>query len=585
MQQVIFGGYYDLLSASATEYNALQGGCTWFGTEANRYKLVSTGGKIKNLRVKLDDSPGAGKHYDFTLMVDGVPSALTVEIADAETSKADTTHEVDVVAGQTVSLQCAPDGTPTVRHATWNTIFEGSTAKESLILGGSSNSVSNAATEYLGAHCAYSTWRSSENESRQVCPTAGKIKNLYVKLSTDPGIAPDAYRFTLRVNGADSDDGEGNPLQVTITADDTTGNDTTHEITVAPGDVLTMKCEPLNGPSAAPFAQMGMTFVADTDGESIVLSGSMNVLRENAGTEYIYLQASRDDDWTATEAQRYQLGQLCTLKKLYILLNAPPGVGDSFRFTLRKPGNGQADGNLTVLISGSSATTGSDTEHTDEISDDDYVDLECTTSGSPFYGKRASWGLVCFIAAAVNYDRSAAVSIGSKVTASRLLGIDRDSSVIIGNLVSASKSWNRTILSLVVVGVLVSALRIRGKVITSSVAIGNLVSASRAIGITRASSVLIGNLVTASRAIAYVRSSAVIVGNLVSASRAIVFTRSSTVIVGVVVSASRTIGVIRASLVIVGVLVTATFGKNLTILAKLIRKLIQLESIGGGGER
>ncbi|GAJ11751.1 unnamed protein product, partial [marine sediment metagenome] len=242
--------------------------------------------------------------------------------------------------------------------------------------------LSNIATEY--AQVMGETWSpsSTENDYRQVCPTSGKIKNLYVALNVDPGTSPDAYRFTLRVNKADS------ALTVTITADDTTGNDTAHEVTVAAGDVLTMKIEPLNGPSATPYACWGMTFVPDTDGESIVIAGTDNSLNTGV-TEYIYL-AGNWSSWSADEL-KHTLGQSCTLKKLYVLLSAAPGDGKSYTFTLRKPGNGQIDGNLTVTITGAAATTGNDVAHTDAISNDDYLDLECTPANTPTEAD-AYWG-------------------------------------------------------------------------------------------------------------------------------------------------------------------------------------------------
>ncbi|GAJ18183.1 unnamed protein product, partial [marine sediment metagenome] len=61
MKQVIFGGRYNLLHSTNTEYNSLVGGWSWSTSETYYYKIVSTDGKIKDLRVKLNDSPGVGK--------------------------------------------------------------------------------------------------------------------------------------------------------------------------------------------------------------------------------------------------------------------------------------------------------------------------------------------------------------------------------------------------------------------------------------------------------------------------------------------------------------------------------------------
>ncbi|GAJ07571.1 unnamed protein product, partial [marine sediment metagenome] len=174
MEQVIFGGWHELLETIGIRYLFLSGGCPPRMAESTAKGIVSTGGKIKNLRVKLDGSPGTGKKYTFTLLLNAAPSALTLEIADTATSGADTTHEVDVVAGDYVSLRCEPTNTPTARYATWTSMFEGSTAKESLLLANSDGWLVDSAGVRYAQASGYSYPRSTdENEARQVCPTSG----------------------------------------------------------------------------------------------------------------------------------------------------------------------------------------------------------------------------------------------------------------------------------------------------------------------------------------------------------------------------------------------------------------------------
>lgn len=383
---MIFGGYYDLLPTAATEYNSLLPGKVWHATEYYSYGLVSTDGVIKNLRVKLNDSPGAGKHYDFTLMVNGAPTALTLEIADAATSGSNMVNEIDVTGGDTVTLQCDPDGTPTARYAAWTCVFEGDTPNESLILGGSINGLNKAAIEYGQVMCQYTTWSATENDFRQVVPTAGTIKNFYVRLNMDPGDAPDAYRFTLRKGGVSQ------TLTVTITADDTTGSDLVNSFAVVAGDVLTLMVEPLNEPLVAPTsAAWGMTFVADTDGESIVLGGCKDDLHATA-TEYNCLGGWEGRVWVATENQRYALGQVCTLKKLHVLLSAAPGAGNARDFAIRIAGT-----NVVTLQISDAATTGDSGVLSDTVALDEYVNLRTIPTDTPDVAD-AYWGFVCYIA-------------------------------------------------------------------------------------------------------------------------------------------------------------------------------------------
>jgi len=409
LEQVLFGGYLNLLPTVTTEYNSLMGGLSWSATELYVYGLVSTDGLIKQLRLKLYDvagdpaSPGAGKKYTFTLMLNGAPTALTFDIADAATSGSNMVTEIDITGGDTVSLQCDPDNTPTARYAAWSCVFEGDTEKESLIFGVASDYLHQINTEYGQVMCAAAFYSLVENDHRQVVPTAGTIKNLYVKLSIDPGTAPEAFRFTLRKGGASQ------TLTVTITADDTTGSDLVNSFAVVAGDILTIMVEPLNVPSETPRAAWGMTFVADIDGESIVLGGSTDAL-DNAATEYIYLSSSIFVPWSATETHRYQLGQVCTLKKLYMLLSAAPGAGNSYTFTIRIAG---ADSNVVTTVA-DAATTGNSGALEDDLAFDEYVNLKVVPADTPDVVD-AYWGFVCDIPVpTVGGGGAGAVVMGTK---------------------------------------------------------------------------------------------------------------------------------------------------------------------------
>jgi len=395
LEQVLFGGFYDLLDDTATEYNSLIGGYTWTTSGGWRFKLVSTDGVIKQLRVKLNDSPGVGTKYTFKLYVGSNPTALTFDIAGLDTTGGDMVNEVVVTGDDTIILQCVPDGTPTPRYATWTCVFEGDTEAESLISGGSGFALSNVATEYCGVMGGSTNYSITENDHRQIVPTSGTIKNFYVHISFDPGTAPDAYRFTVRLNGATV----AQSLIVTITADATSGSDLVHNLVVAAGDVLTMMIEPLNAPSEAPYARWGMTFVADTDGESVILGGSSSNLPD-VDTEYHSIVPSYyNEAWTVNENERYHLGQVCTLKKLYILLNGSPGAGNKYDFTIRI---GVADSNVVTTVS-DAAVTGNSGALEDTVALDEYLSLKVVPTDSPTI-RDAYWGFICYIAPEVSVN-------------------------------------------------------------------------------------------------------------------------------------------------------------------------------------
>lgn len=412
MEQVIVAGYGTNLNSGNTRYNFLASGFTWGDPEGERKQVVSTAGKIKHLRVKLSEAPGAGDSYDLTLMLNGAPSALTVHIHDTDTTGADTVNEIDVVAGDTVSVQSDPTGAPSSPSVWWTTVFESANAKESLILGGSENPLSSIQTEYSCiSPSGNGQWSNGEANCYQLCPTNGKIKNLYIRLGLDPGTAPDAYRFTLRKNGISQ------TLTVTITADDTTGNDTANEVIVAAGDILTLMCEPLNGPAVSPYVNWGMTFKADIDGESVIWGSTPYDVPLPTAIEYIQLTGSAGNGvWAALELSKYQLAQVSIFRKLYVEIQNQPGVGKSYDFTVRINGG---DGNLTVHIHDAD-TTGNSGALTDTISDDDDVDFESTPTGTPAGGD-VYWGLVSYRAPPVVGIENKSANMGSKMVAAGLI--------------------------------------------------------------------------------------------------------------------------------------------------------------------
>lgn len=387
MEQLLTGGYYNPLNSTVTEYNYLVGGDLWNATQLQVIQLVSTDGKIKQLRVKLNGSPGAGKKYTFTLMKNGNPTALTFDIADAATVGGDMVNEVTITGGDYLSLRCVPTDSPTARLAVWDAIFEGDNDRESLIMSGSHETVSKTAIEYAQVMTSKSFFSVAENDFRQVCPTDGTIKDLYVALDIDPGTPPDdAYRFTLRKNGISQ------ALTVTINADNKTGNDLVNTVDVVAGDILTLMIEPLNTPFMAPNPIWGMTFVADVDGESIIMGGGYPG-PDTSSARYNYTTGSNSSAWTS-ESFRYQLGQVCVLKKLHILLSAAPGAGNHWDFNLRIAG---AASNVVATIA-DAATTGNSGALEDDVALDEYLTLQSVPTSVP-NATYVYWGFVCYIAA------------------------------------------------------------------------------------------------------------------------------------------------------------------------------------------
>jgi len=395
MEQVIFGGYSNLLSTSTTEYNTLASGYLWTASIGRHNKVISTDGVLKNLYMKLTAAPGAGKQYEFTVMLNGVATDLSVTVTDSDTTGNNTSDELVVTGGDKVELRCTPTGTPASTSATWSVMFSGDISAESLILGGGDGANVSNETRYAQISGGIGNWSTTEVDHTQIIPTSGTIKNFYVELqnSPDPGLS-DGYRFTVRIGVASPASG----LVVEITGDDVADSDLVNTISVSAGDRITVMCEPIGTPANTARVFMGATFLADIDGESIVLGGSGRDITTGT-TVYHHPSPWTNNTWSATESGRVQLGQLCVITKLYVDLSAAPGSGgDQYTLTIRTGGAGS---NVTVVIT-DAATTGNSSTLADSVADGELVSIQSVPAVTPAT-VNAYWGFVVYIPPPITY--------------------------------------------------------------------------------------------------------------------------------------------------------------------------------------
>lgn len=400
MEQVLIGGYYDDLPTAATGYSALGGGSSWSDTEWHRSQGVGAAGKIGNLHVKLTVAPGAGKSWTFTLRLNGAATLITFAISNLETTGEDTVNEVAISPGDRLSLECVPSGTPaSPSRAIWTSKFTGDNAKESLLLNGV-YLYDGVSTMYVPLNCYSGSALLVESEAYSLIPTSGKLKNLYVAMDVDPGDAPEAYTFMVRLNDGDT------ALTCSIVADNITCNDVAHEVAVLPGDVVTIRAVPVSNPSVIPNCIVGLCFEADTDGESMIFGGSTENLL--AGTLYhMPVGANREAAWSS-EVGRRQYALACALKKLYVALTGSPGEGKSYTFTLRDDAAGTA---LAVTIA-DAATSGNNTVNVVSVGDLSLLAMECAPANTPTV-RQAYWGLVNYMAPAAAGGGSGGFSAGA----------------------------------------------------------------------------------------------------------------------------------------------------------------------------
>lgn len=378
-EQLLVAGERTSLSPTTVKYNNIVGGGSWNTDSIYSTHVISTPGVIRDLAVSLSIIPGTGKSYTFALMKNDVAQSLSVTIADTSYHGTDYVNEVAVVPGDYVTLRCTPSGTPTASLATWSMIFQSENPNESLLT--SIGDAYKLDTEYSPIMIGSGSWE--EPYTYQVIPTSGKIKDLYAMLlEGDPGTAPDAYKFTLRKNGGNT------TLTCTITADNITGNDTAHEVSVAAGDLVNWMVEPLNTPGTSGYCAISATFEADTNGESLLLGQSSQTPSLDA-TEYnILVSASIGRAWTNDEPTRYQLAQSgFTFRNFYAWMSGT--ASEDYVLKLRNSG---ADSGIVITIP-AGYQSGNDTAHTYSTGYYDSVDLSVLAKDT---ARHLHWGMVCY---------------------------------------------------------------------------------------------------------------------------------------------------------------------------------------------
>jgi hypothetical protein len=84
------------------------------------------GGTLTNFSVTLSADPSNGngtQTYGFTVMVNGIASALTCTVTQGSTTCNDSVHSVALTPGQTVNVRSVPGSTPTTSVATWTATY------------------------------------------------------------------------------------------------------------------------------------------------------------------------------------------------------------------------------------------------------------------------------------------------------------------------------------------------------------------------------------------------------------------------------------------------------------------------------
>lgn len=336
-QSIVGGSLTDSPSTTANTYLPLMG-VTWM-TYANRglsRQYITSPGRFHKLKVTLSAAPGDGKSYTLSLYHNGAAVSPSVTISGAsDTTAIDLVNSLAVSAGDYISLECSPSGTPAAVTLRYALEFIPDTAGETLMLG---NTIANniADGEFMSPCAAAAS--GTEAGRRIVMPCSGTFKNLYVRTATASGEGT-SWIFTMRKNAT------GQALTVTCANTNEVVSDTANSFTVAAGDLVSCSIA-ASGAATVGKVQWGVTFVPDTVGD-FVLAYSTGAYLSNSVNNYLLVNALVAPN--ATESNVQQMLLATTVKNMYLKLNVGPGAGKSYVFTLSK---NTTPTSLSVTISG-----------------------------------------------------------------------------------------------------------------------------------------------------------------------------------------------------------------------------------------
>lgn len=257
------GNYYLMMGNNMTqENNAVTayhnpiGGRNIIGTTTSgQFDIVCpTGVTFTKIAVSTDAAPGTGKSWAVSIEVNG-SSDLTATISDTNTS-ATNTGSLAASAGDNLQMKFVPSGTPAAPRLGWcMTVTPGTSGEIAWGFGNFAALASDNTVYYeQGIGFGLNTWKSVA-PFPIFRPPSYDFKKLYVRLATAPGTGRNRT-LTMEDNGADT------TLAVTISDTNTTGNDTTHTVTMSGGgNTSNLKQQGTNTPAALSGIHIGYVVV------------------------------------------------------------------------------------------------------------------------------------------------------------------------------------------------------------------------------------------------------------------------------------------------------------------------------------
>lgn len=235
---------------------------------------------------------------------------------------------------------------------------------------GSSIGVLTVATDKFNALYAAAGGWGTALTSQSVMPTAGTLKQFYVKMDTTN---PSGKTFAIYKNGVDQ------ALTITIPNGSTSGNDTTHTVTYAAGDTISLHAT--GGDGTTNVGIVRWTLAATQTTGSMILSSS-NAAMGTVFPVYIAPQGNNSDPTAGTNVEAI-IPSAGTIKNAYVTLNSAIASGTDLTFTLFLNGVGQSLAVTLNLVNGLQSFNDTNAGHAVTVAAGDKLYWKVTSTVAP----------------------------------------------------------------------------------------------------------------------------------------------------------------------------------------------------------
>ncbi len=208
--------------------------------------IMPIAGTVREFAISLSGSPGGGKSWTFSIYKNGSEEASSqLTIADTNNYGIITGLNIAFSAGDKLACSVVATNTPANAWFNLGVSIEPTNSTENILANAGSSFTGSSPDRY--APVLASDWSQSTTESdwkRYIGPTLDiLVKNLRVEVESAPG-AGTSIIYTLRKGAQDT------ALTVTIADTATSGNDTSHSISISAGDYIDMKFSASGSPGA-----------------------------------------------------------------------------------------------------------------------------------------------------------------------------------------------------------------------------------------------------------------------------------------------------------------------------------------------